>query len=112
RDDARAARQVPERLGAHRGHPLTVATLPSRAASRAGSPDRSSHAGASAPMTTAAVLAALAATQVGPATLTVFHGVTAGRPVRGSTMWWSSPPSVVQRRTCVPELASPPDETA
>ena len=36
---------------------------------------------------------------MGAATVTVRQRVAAGLPVRGSTMWCSSPPAVVQRRT-------------
>ena len=42
------------------------------------------------------------------ATVTVRQGVTAGRPVRGSTMWWSGDAAGHQRRTVVPEVARPP----
>ena len=109
RDDAGGAGQVPERgHGVSSGQPLTVTTAPSAAASLAGSPRSASQAGAASPSTTDAVLAALASTHEPAATVTVRQGVSAGRAVRGSTMWWSSPPEVVQRRTCVPELASPP----
>ena len=89
---------------------------PSRRAGRGapGSRRSSSQAGASSPSTIAAVLAVLASTHDAAATVTVRHGEAAGLPVRGSTMWCSSPPAVAQRRTVVPELASPPDmiETA
>ena len=85
-----------------------AARAPSRATSRAGSPRASSQAGASAPRTTAAVLAVLAATQVRAATVTVRHGPSAGRPVRGSTRWCRSVPSTVHRRARVDEVASPP----
>ena len=54
------------------------------------------------------MLAVLASTQELAATVAVRHGPVAGRPVRGSTMWWYSPRAVCQRRTVVLEVASPP----
>ena len=73
RDHSRSAGQVPERRpGAHGtasvGHPLTVDTVPSTAASLAGSFASASQSTPALPSTIAAVLAAFASTHVGAAT--------------------------------------------
>ena len=60
------------------------------------------------PATIAAVAAALASAQVMAATVAVCHGPSAGRPVRGSTMWCSSRPSRCQRRQVIDEVATAP----
>ena len=54
--------------------------------------------GASSPSTIAAVLAVLASTQVAAATLTVRQRERAGRPVRGSMMWWRAGAPAPHRR--------------
>ena len=63
-----------------------VTTPPLGSTSRAGRPSASSHCGADAPRTIAAVLAVLASTHEAAATLTVRHTGAAGSPVAGSTM--------------------------
>ena len=68
------------------GHPLTVDTVPSTAASLAGSFASASQSTPAFPSTIAAVLAAFASTHVGAATETVCQLVAAGLPVRGSMM--------------------------
>ena len=104
-----AITRPPPRSGANRRR---SSTEPSWRTSRAEKPRSPSQAGASAPRTTAAVLAALASTQVAPVTVTVRHGVIAELPVRGSMMWWRSPPRTRQRRAATPEVARPPPSTA
>ena len=94
------------------GQAPTVTTAPSAATSRAGRPSDSSHRGADAPRTIAAVLAVLASTHEAAATVTVRHTGAAGSPVRGSTMWWTSRPARRQRRTVVLDVARPPPSTA
>ena len=100
--DAEPARQEPERLAAggredhatraSSGQPPTRTTDPSwRTARRGQAPARRASAGAASPSTTAAVAAMLASAQDAAATLTWRHGVSAGRPERGSRMWWASP---------------------
>ena len=87
----------------------TGRTRPSAPTSRAVTPRWASQGSASAPSTTAAVLAVLAATHVGPVAVTVRqYGVT-GRPVRGSSRWCRTTPPRRQRRTVVLEVASPPE---
>ena len=90
------------------GQPGVVTTVPSGRTRRAGSRWRSSQRERRSPRTIAAVLAVFAATQVDAATVTVRQVSAAGRPVRGSTMWWRSPPAARQRRTAVLDVASPP----
>jgi hypothetical protein len=68
------------------GHPLTVETVPSTAASLAGSFASTSQSAPAFPSTITAVLAAFASTHVGAATETVCQLVAAGLPVRGSMM--------------------------
>ena len=51
---------------------------------------RSSHSGARSPRRIAVVLAMFASTQLAAATLTVRQCSSAGRPLDGSRMWWSS----------------------
>ena len=57
------------------------------------------------------MLAVFASTQEAAATEAVRQQLDAERPVRGSTMWWSAPAAVAQRRTVVPDVARPPAET-
>src|SRR5204863_1493689 len=97
RDDPGGAGEVPVRLHAGDQPPLYV-TEPSSATKRAGRPCSSSHRGASSDSTIEAVAATFASTHVAPATLTVRQQPSAGRPVAGSSRWWASPASVVQRR--------------
>ena len=52
--------------------------------------------------------AMLASTQFPATTDTVRHGLSAGRPVRGSTRWWRVESPRRQRRTVVLEVASAP----
>src|SRR6266487_3922610 len=59
----------------------------------------------------AAVAAVLASTQVAAATLTVRQTTGAGRPVAGSTRWWSCSSPRLQRRAVVLEAASTPSWT-
>ena len=62
-------------------------TEPSRPTSRALTPWSSSQGTAAAAQHQAAVVAVLAATQVGPVAVTVRQCSSVGRPVRGSTRW-------------------------
>ena len=59
-------------------------------------------------MITAAVEAVLASTQDPAATETVRQGLSTGRPVVGSTRWWTGRPSRVQWRCPTPDVARPP----
>src|ERR1019366_1289628 len=90
------------------GQTPTVTTEPSRATRRAVIVAAPSRATASSPQTTAAVLAALAATQVGAATETRRQQSLATSPVNGSTMWCSVRSPRRQDRETVLEVASPP----
>src|SRR5205814_964345 len=113
RDNAGAPRRVPQRLpvaggGKQRhagsaGQPATRLTAPSYRISRAGRRSSSNHASAGSPSTIAAVLAVFASTQDAAATVALRQKLAAGRPVRGSTTWCSSPSLLAQRRTVVPE---------
>ena len=101
RDDARAARQVPERSSRSRRPRAIMPPRPRlgpagdgrrpapscRTTPRRQPPRRRASRAAASPRTIAAVLATFASTHVAAATVTVRQGVTAGRPVRGSTMW-------------------------
>jgi len=60
----------------------------------------------------AAVDAVFASTHEAAQTLTVRQTSTAGTPLRGSTMWWTSPAAVRQRRTVVLDVARPPERIA
>src|SRR5215472_1601032 len=96
RDRSGAAVRVPERARCRRqqdhphhrssGQPPTVTTLPSVPTRRAGRPRSSSQSAALAPITIAAVAAALAARQLSAAAVAVRHGPRAGAPVAGSMM--------------------------
>ncbi len=87
-------------------------TVPSRATSRAGRRHASSHAGACAPMTIAAVLAVFASTQVAAATA---RGPPARRPPRrpcgGRRCGARSVRPVASVRTAVPDVAMAPETT-
>ena len=89
------------------GQPATRVLSPSTCTRRAGRWRASSQAGASSSRNDT-VLATFASTHVFAATVTVRHGDSAGRPVRGSTRWWSSVAPLRQRRTVVDDVASPP----
>src|SRR4051795_1478036 len=83
RCEAGATIDVPEDRRAQAGHPPTRTTLPSWATSRAATPRPASQRGAASPLTMAAVLAVLAATQLRAATVTVRHGDCTGSPDAG-----------------------------
>ena len=59
----------------------------------------------------AAVDAVLASTQEAAATDTVRHGESTGRPVEGSTRWWTRFRPNIQCLRPIPELARPPEAT-
>ena len=106
---ARGPRSGGRRTGASR---RTSTTAPSPPTSRAGTPVPSRLPRASSPQTTAAVLQALASTQVGAATDTSDHTGGAASPVHGSTMWCTRRPLRSQVRAVVPEVARPPSAMA
>ncbi len=103
-----AARRCDQAASAERGQSPTYRTAPARVTSRACTDREPSQSGAASPRTTAAVAAMFAARHDDAATLTVRHGVSAGRPVLGSIRWCASPVLVGQRRTEVPDVARPP----
>lgn len=92
------------------GQPPTVTTTSSPRTSRAGSLRASSLATAGAPQMIAAVLAALASTQVAAATDTNFQCSLATSPVAGSTMWCRRRFPRRHVRSDVLELARPPED--
>jgi hypothetical protein len=64
-----------------------VVTAPVVLTRRAGSPSLASQPGAATDLMIAAVLAALASTQLAAATLAAAQQLSAGLPVRGLRMW-------------------------
>jgi hypothetical protein len=90
------------------GHDPTHLADPSVRMRRAGRPVVSSQETASSPATIAAVEAAFATAHEGAATLAVRQGPSAGAPVRGSTMWWSTPSPRRHRRRVVDDVAIAP----
>ena len=71
-----------------------------------------SQSGAASPRTSDAVDAVLASTHEPAATVTVRQHEDVGRPVRGSTTWWTGVPPSDQWRLPMPEVARPPEDTA
>src|ERR1019366_9171619 len=94
------------------GQPLRTMTWPSCRTRRPGRPSSTSFGTARRPQTTAAVLAALASTQLSPEADTSDQYDEAQLPVVGSTMWWRRRAPRRHVRTAVLEDAIPPASIA